>query len=906
MTPKAPRHWTVALALGLLAGGASGAPPQAAEPSDSSLKLQIEAQPLREALNEFGRQSGLQVVFIYTDVDPALMAPDLRGTYSTRSALERLLANTSLVYEFINPRTVAVMRREEPRERAEATSAAMRASGYIRLAQSDAPSSSADLGHEGGVGSRDTGDAETGRSREVVEEIVVTGTHLPQLRPSSSAILQFSRDQIERTGATTVDDFLRKIPQNLPSLDATSFLELGSSPNEARGTGINLRGLGEGATLVLLNGQRLAPAGIDGSFIDVSMIPLSALGRVDVLTDGASAIYGADAVAGVVNFVLRQDFEGAETSVRYGVTTQGGARELNTAQLLGHHWGTGNALLVYDYADKKSMRAEDRDFIPPLPPPFDIVPAQERHGVIASGRQSLASIGTVTVDAYFGRRTYEQDHLQIPPGTPQHAYGEAKQYGANLSLRMPLSANWSTDVGVTYARAQEEALISDEFITGGQRGASRSEVVSGSWKLSGRAGTLRSGDVLASVGAEFRHETFDDLRRADISSGMGQDRDVRSAYVEVLLPLFGSAHSVSRGGRAELSLAARYDDYEKLGSSTSPKLGFHWSLTDALSVRGTYARAFRVPPLAQMSDRSKSYFFFPLPDPGAPGGTTVAAILGAPGNPSLTPEHSRSYSIGLDWQSQRIEGLQFAATYFDFEYEDRISSPPVIGSALDVLAQEATVGPIIDRTPDLAAIERDIATGAATLSDPFGIGVDNIQVLVDFRLHNLAASFVKGLDFDVTFGRQTRLGEVTAFLSGTRLTKYEFRAVDTAPDVSVLNTIFRPIDLRLRAGMSLAFGSFGSTLSLNYADSYQNNLREPVGTVASWTTFDLQLSYALGQGRQRVWSDGWRFVFNAQNLFDRNPPAVPPTPELSYNYGFDATNANPLGRLLSLTMTKAW
>jgi outer membrane cobalamin receptor len=97
------------------------------------------------------------------------------------------------------------------------------------------------------------------------------------------------------------------------------------------GAGVNLRGLGSDATLVLVNGHRLSPTGA-GNFVDISQIPVGAIDRIDVVTDGSSAIYGSDAVGGVVNIRLRNDFDGAETRLQYGSMADGGPDEYGVEQ----------------------------------------------------------------------------------------------------------------------------------------------------------------------------------------------------------------------------------------------------------------------------------------------------------------------------------------------------------------------------------------------------------------------------------------------------------------------------------------------------------------------------------------------------------------------------------------------
>src|SRR5262249_31132695 len=143
------------------------------------------------------------------------------------------------------------------------------------------------------------------------EQIVVTGTNLRGAYPRSSPVQTYSAEDIARTGATTTDQFVRTLPQNLGT--RTEFAVGAAGARHLEGVNsVDLRGLGVGTTLTLLNGRRMALASV-GQAVDVSLIPVSAIKRVEVLTDGASAIYGSDAIGGVVNFVLRDDFEAQET-----------------------------------------------------------------------------------------------------------------------------------------------------------------------------------------------------------------------------------------------------------------------------------------------------------------------------------------------------------------------------------------------------------------------------------------------------------------------------------------------------------------------------------------------------------------------------------------------------------------
>ena len=165
-----------------------------------------------------------------------------------------------------------------------------------------------------------------------LEELIVTGTHISGVAPIGAPIVVYTREDANQSGAATLDQFARVMTDNFASVDtiANQYSNVRLSPtgvsngtNTFQGAAFNLRGLGPTATLTLLNGRRLAPGGLDGSFTDISQIPLSIVDHIEVLPDGASAIYGADAVAGVVNIITRNDFKGVESAVRYGSTTEG-------------------------------------------------------------------------------------------------------------------------------------------------------------------------------------------------------------------------------------------------------------------------------------------------------------------------------------------------------------------------------------------------------------------------------------------------------------------------------------------------------------------------------------------------------------------------------------------------------
>ena len=193
----------------------------------------------------------------------------------------------------------------------------------------------------------------------VVEEIVVTGTSIRGVAPTGSNLIAVGRENIVAQGATTSSDLLSSVPQ----LGNFNALQENATPNRFRTPGYlpNIHGLGIYATLSLFNGHRFAATGGEGVFPDPQIVPVIAVERVEVIADGASSIYGSDAVAGVVNFIYRRNFDGLEFSTVYA---DGNNLSKEGASLLwGRTWSGGSVMAAYEYSSNDSPQNRDFDFI---------------------------------------------------------------------------------------------------------------------------------------------------------------------------------------------------------------------------------------------------------------------------------------------------------------------------------------------------------------------------------------------------------------------------------------------------------------------------------------------------------------------------------------------------------------
>lgn len=196
-----------------------------------------------------------------------------------------------------------------------------------------------------------------------LDRIVVTGSHIANIEIEGALPIQvISREEIERSGAVTMDQLLARVPANFNGANVALSINNTTDPGLSNA---NLRGLGGGSTLVLLNGRRIANYAFNGAAVDLNTIPLAAIERVEILKDGASAIYGSDAIAGVINFILRSNYQGVTVGGELSVTQHGGGDSGIASVALGIGDLARNGYNVFGlvtYQKEQSLDAADRDF----------------------------------------------------------------------------------------------------------------------------------------------------------------------------------------------------------------------------------------------------------------------------------------------------------------------------------------------------------------------------------------------------------------------------------------------------------------------------------------------------------------------------------------------------------------
>jgi iron complex outermembrane receptor protein len=901
----------------LILGGVIAAPWAFAE---TTYSFNLPEQSLGDSLRAIGQQTEMNILFEPNAVKNT-RSPALRGQYTVDEAIRLVLAGTKLEAHHTAASNVVIKVKS-------ARSTALPATNVDvapRLAQANLSNQPQAASENSQAENVPASKSEEEKKRDLAE-IIVTGTHIRGAASAGSPVTTYTRDDIDKSGAATVDQFARQMVENFSAIDsvanANSNAGLGRFNNGAvtnvfGGAAFDLHGLGPSATLTLLNGHRLAPAGLDGSLTDVSQIPLSVVDRIEVLADGASAIYGADAVAGVVDIITRKDFDGAETGVRYGGATGGGAIELTGSQLLGRSWSSGNVLLNYEYDKQHGLDASQRNYIPDLGGPFSIIPQNRRNSIFLDGRQSVGVDTTISGNVMYSDRDAFSSVTSKGPGFFESAVedGRAKQSGATFTIDRALLHQWHADVTGNYSRIQQ---TSDNPLTGVfgsstfsafQSLLADTDILGLDILADGPLFSLPGGQVKAAFGASFRAEKFASHVITTISGNTlpftadALQRHVKSGFVEFFVPVIGSANAIAGARRLELSLAVRSDSYSDFGSTVNPKFGLLWEPVLGLDVRGTYGTSFRAPLLSQLDSPMQSQADF-FPDSTAPTGLTDTLTLSG-GNPKLRPEKSRSFTVGFDVKPAALPELKLTATYFHITFKDRISTPPV-ASGYSILT-DPVVAPFVEHNPPLAAVQAYFNSPGFT-GDFAGLGPAGVKAILDGRYANIAATKESGVDVTASYGVPTNYGHFSFSVAVDRLFVNDFQASSAAPYFALLNSFGTPTEWKEHGNIGWRLGSFTAAVTVNYVNGYQNSLITPQQRIASWTTGDLYLGYNTGKVASARLLENLTVALSVQNVTNQAPPYAQVAPNIpGENFiPFDPTNASPVGRLIALQLKKRW
>jgi iron complex outermembrane receptor protein len=861
--------------------------------TESKSRFDIPAEDLGKALRDFAIQANCNLSY-----DPAsvkyLHAPAIKGDFTVPDALSLILRGTHLRAVNINENTIQVLDSASPA--IDLNSAAPPAVMHLAYATPDTtpstpPSSSS---------ASNTDDAKN----PDLEEIIVTGTNISGVENKTVPLLSFDRDAIERSGYASIADFITSLPQNTKSsansIDGVLSAGLGLD-NVENSTAANLRGLGANSTLTLLNGHRIAPAAF-GTGVDLSMIPLSAVERIDVLTDGSSAVYGSDAVGGVINIVLRKDFDGQETSARLDTLGRGGGELKQLSQSVGRTWESGGALAVLQFEDANRIRADQRTFTANIPQPTDVYPESKRYSAVLSAHQTLVPSVEVFADAllehYHAFRDYTTggSFPQIESET-----STTNSTSVNAGLRWQLFGDWHLEGNALYS--QLDSLISEVFnpiffgyTNGTPYSRNLTTIKEGDLKFDGTLWSWGGSSVKGALGASYRQEAFSSL---SVYNDMDQPsgRHVHAAFAEAYAPLISAANSLPLIKKLELSAAVRDDDYSDFGSKVNPRFGLYWSPVKQLGVRAAYSTSFRAPnPIEVISNTVEEAFVESgFPQPNDPAGTAGVLFYA---NHFLNPETSKNLTAGLDFEPMAIPDTRFTLNYYHIVYSNRIISSPISES---IFVNPQIYGPLITSFPNDAAVAAFVS-GLEPPQQVFDLtngqtGLAGVRYAFPYGYLNAAKETTQGFDLGAHSLLHLSGADKLVFdFNATYIKDLETTFCATCVSTDLVNTYGQPLKFRLRASAGWSNVNFSTNAALNYANAYSDTNLIPPGRIAAFVTADLNATW-------RIRASGTSLSVNIINAFNSNPPLTAPALN---QVVYDPTNADPRGRILSLQIRQAW
>ena len=738
--------------------------------------------------------------------------------------------------------------------------------------------------------------------------VTVTGTRI-RGGTTPSPVITIGSEQIQQEGFADLGEVIRSVPQNFGggqnpgvAVGATSGSGGIANQNTTGGSALNLRGLGPDATLTLLNGRRLSYGGFSQA-VDISAIPVEAVDRVEIVPDGASAIYGSDAVGGVGNVVLKRDYDGVTVGTRYGGATDGGLATREYTVTAGTTWSSGGLIATYKDTSTDPIYARQRDYADYMFDPTTLYPGSDLHSGLVSLHQMLTDSVELQLDAFRTRR--KQDIYPWNTGLTPYYYRVTPETTTSLvspNIEIYLAGDWTLSVGGSWGRDKDVYHQSRvDVATGVPRTLIRdcycNDARSYEVGAEGPLFAMPGGDARLAVGAGDRKNKYVQSDYVTGTSVVQGDESSRFAYAEINLPLIGPNSGVTGVHRLDLTAALRSEDYDSFGSIATPKLGLIYGPNSDFTLKASWGKSFKAPTLfqlhqAQTAELDAASFFGGV---GYGPNATVLSLWG--GNPDLGAERATTWTVSSAFHPEALPDLEAELTWFDIDYTNRVVQPITdYGHALG----NPNDARFIDYSPTVQGMEKLPASTHDFLNDtgrPYQPG--DVVAIMYAQYTNVARQYIKGLDLSSSYRFDFGPGHLTLRGSATWLdSKQQNTAAQNAYDIA--GTIFNPAKVKGRFGAAWSQGGFVASAFVNYVSGVTDNARERKG--ASFTTFDTTLRYATDE-RSGVLS-GMEFALSFQNLFNRDPPRY--AAAILNRPPYDSTNYSAIGRFVNLSVSKHW
>jgi iron complex outermembrane receptor protein len=413
----------------------------------------------------------------------------------------------------------------------------------------------------------------------------------------------------------------------------------------------------------------------------------------------------------------------------------------------------------------------------------------------------------------------------------------------------------------------------------------------------GTLATLPGGDVKLAVGVEYFREKINSVISLDkigsraAASRSSASRHVAAVFGEVLVPLVSEAASRPGLRGFDLSGSIRHDDYNDVGSTTNPKVGFNYRPFNDLTIRGNFGTSFHAPSLADTTSTSDSRAVILQVSPFRPATSPITdlfrpTVVLAGGNPGLKPEQADTWSLGFDWEPAQIEGLRLSATFWNVKFKDAIGLAPF---SLPTLFSDPNYAGFFVINPSLAQLKTLVGTlalnGAPSLESLY-VGRSPF-IVIDARRNNLGAVHTTGIDFAASYAHPTDFGVLSADITGAYTLKRKTQAIRGGSYTDALDNGTGKLAFVASAG--LTSGPVSARASLNYRGGYPVIGLANQTHVDAFKTVDLFLGYDL---KSVLAADDVLLTLNVDNLFNEDPPFI--------NTSAGYANGSTLGRLVSV------
>lgn len=828
----------------------------------------IDADDLGEALKSVSRQSGREIIFSAEAVKNKT-APHLKGAYTADEAVTALLSGSDLTAEF---RKDVV---------------------FIR-GRSEAP-------------------GQISESSAVAPDIVITGSYIRGAQ-ATSPVMRATRSEIQREGLTDLGSFSRSLPQNFSGGQNPGIVGGGGgNENVNSSSALNLRGLGPDATLTLINGHRVAyDAAAQG--VDISSVPLTAVERVEIVMDGTSALYGSDAIGGVANIILRSDFDGLETSARFGATTDGGYSQRQFGGTGGRRWSAGGIVATIDYSHSTAITAGQRSYTSRLDPSGILFPALRQWSAVVAGHQKLTDGVELEIDALFNDRSSGISSPSLATSDAR-TNGVVSDYGVTSysftpRLKVRLPANWQVTLSAVHGRSDTDNFLTN-YVQGAE--AARSHVAYHNQLTAIEANTegalfdMPGGAARLAVGAGYRRIGLDGSIKTlsggvagTSSQNFSAEREAFFGFGEVSIPVFGPGNGVPLIHKLYLTGAVRYEEYDQIGGVGTPKIGIAYEPIADVSLKASWGKSFKAPTLYQQFSARQGFllpgFVFQTP---LTTGRTVLLLGGS--DAALKPEKATTWTATVTIQPRAVDGLRLEASFFHIDYRERIVQPLVnllAAFSTDAYQDLRLINPT---TEQVQAAVAGLSTGLTNQSGgPFNPA--NVAAILDNRFQNAATQTLRGVDvgasYAITFARSDRL-DVSA--TASYLESEQVLIAGQAP-VQRAGIVLNAPHWRARGSLTWTHGSYSLTAVGSHIGGTLDNRFQPFVDVGSFTSFDAVSRIKVTDRSGPL--AGIDLSLSVLNLFNRKPSLIRTSSAISPP--FDSANYPSIGRSVSLTITKAW